>query len=232
MPSQHGVSSRTRQLRHLSALAADRLRTAILAAQCALEAEEQKLNPNHDARGRFTSGAGVGAVSAAEAIALKARRDALVRAQDRVMSDPVLTQSNPTHCNQATIQVLREVGAPVGDLTDAHGQPLTANAMADALATSMDYREVSPARATALADNGTPVIASWKNPGSNPKDTHGHVATVRPTVVARDKVHANAEPLLANVGGRFSGVRHQSGAIAPSRSGRVLYYAPVLRPAL
>ena len=146
------------------------------------------------------------------------------------MTDPVLTRSNPTHCNQATVQVLREVGAPVGDLTDAHGQPLTANAMADALARSKDYRVVSAEEATALANNGNPVIASWKNPGGNPNDTHGHVATVRPTDVPGDKLRAGSGPLLANVGGSLSGVRPKTGAIDRHRPGTVLFYAPLLRP--
>ena len=230
MPSEHLVSPRTRQLRHLSALAAHRFRTAILAAERALEAEEQKVNPNHDELGRFTTGAGGSAAGAAEAAARQARRDVLVKAQDRVMRDPVLTQSNPTHCNQATVQVLSDVGAPVGDLTDAHGQPLTANAMADALARSKDYRVVSPEAATALANNGNPVIASWRNPGTNPKDTHGHVATVRPTNLPDDKVETGTGPLLANVGGRNSGVRPMSGAFRPDRRGTIKYYAPVLRP--
>lgn len=220
----------TRHLRRLSELAAIRfrLRAAIYAAR--LDAEEQKFNPNHDELGRFTTGAGTTTGTASDAQARQARRDALVRAQNKVMTDPVLTQSNPTHCNQATVQVLQAVGAPVGDLTDAQGHPLTANAMADALATSKDWREVKSTEASVLANNGNPVIASWKNPGGNPNDRHGHIATVRPTDVSGDKVGAGSGPLLANVGGQYSGVRPQSGAIRSDRQSAVKYYVPVLRP--
>ena len=226
MPSQHGVSPRTRQLRHLSALAADRLRTAILAAQCALEAEEQKFNPNHDARGRFTSGVGVGAAGDAER---QARRDRLVAAQDKAMTDPALRRSDPTHCNQATIQVLESVGAPVGDLTDAHGRAMSANAMADALARSKDWVEVTRSDAIRLAGNGNPVVGAWKNSGNMPNDLHGHLGSLRPGGLPGEPQSTSNIPIYANIAGGKTGVRPESQVLGPEKRKSVRYYTPLLR---
>ncbi len=218
------LPARTRHLRRLSDMAAIRfrLRAAVLAAHLERDAEEQKFNPNHDEQGRFASGPGGDAER-------QARRVELAAAQDKAMNNPKFRTSNPTHCNQATLQILEDVGAPVHDLTDAQGRALSANDMADALATSRDYREITSAEATQLANDGHPVLVSWKNPGGDPTDTHGHIATVRPEGISGDQVPPGAKPILANVGGKRTRVMPQSGAIGTSRPGRVRYYTPVLR---
>ena len=232
MPSEHLVSPRTRQLRHLSALAAHRFRTAILAAERALEAEEQKVNPNHDELGRFTTGAGGSAAGAAEAAARQARRDRLVAAQDKAMTDPALRRSDPTHCNQATVQILEAVGAPVQDLTDAQGRALSANAMADALARSKDWIEVTRADAIRLADNGNPVTGAWKNPGNSPNDPHGHLGSLRPGGLPGEPQSTSGNPVYANIAGGKTGVRRESQVLGPEKRKNVRYYTPLLRPKL
>jgi len=154
----------------------------------------------------------------------------LVRAQDAARSNPSFrpqgepdTAGRRTFCNQATCFVANETGAPAGPLVDTTGSPTNANTMAGSLATSGAYREVSPAKAQPLANQGVTVIAAWQNP-----DGSGHVATARPdnTYFAPYELGPDARrngPRINNIGASI-GIVRQSGAFP--RTALVKYYAP------
>jgi hypothetical protein len=90
--------------------------------------------------------------------------------------------------------------------------------MAQNLAVSPAYSEVSPQQAQVLANEGRAVIGAWFNPKG-----HGHVVTVRPEGVAGDKPVGNRGPLLNDIGA-FDRVAPQSAAF---RSGdKIYYYSP------
>ena len=113
----------------------------------------------------------------------------LKAAQDAAMRCPGL-QPTPgaTYCNQATLNVAKDMDASLGPLTDTQGEALSANAIAANLAKpGSGYREVTMAEAQVLANGGNLVIAALAAP------RHGHVATLRPG-------GSGPWPVLANVG--------------------------------
>ncbi|HVA63050.1 MAG TPA: hypothetical protein VNF74_04940 [Terriglobales bacterium] len=120
----------------------------------------------------------------------------LVAAQDAARSN---TEFQARHY-LATAAIAKAVGAPLGPLTDAGGNALTANQAAAHLAAEAgqqgSYREVSPDKAQELANQGTLVIVAWSNPSG-----FGHLATVRAEGISGDQVHAaSREPIINNVG--------------------------------
>jgi RHS repeat-associated protein len=103
----------------------------------------------------------------------------LMSAQDAARENqnlqPNAGGNGTTHCNQATCEIAQAMNAPMGDLTDSHGNAVLANTMASNLAKSNEYKQVSPDEAQRVANEGKLVIAAQPNPHG-----HGHVATVRP----------------------------------------------------
>lgn len=124
----------------------------------------------------------------------------------------------PTYCNDATYAIARQLKAPLGPLGNSMNTPYTANQMAQNLALSTAYKDVTPEQAQQMADQGRLVIGAWHNPGG-----HGHVVTVRPQGVPGDQPAGNTGPLLNDIG-RNDCVARQSGAFEPTD--RVDYYTP------
>ncbi|GBC79237.1 tRNA3(Ser)-specific nuclease WapA [bacterium HR09] len=153
----------------------------------------------------------------------------LVAAQDQARRTFRRDQdTGQTYCNQATLAIAQAVGAPTAPLVDAQGRALRANQMAQSLANSNQYRQVSDREAQALANRGVLVIAAWQNPNST---ASGHVATVRPQGVPGDRPVAGSVmlPLINNIG-RRNEIRALTQAF-PLGPGNppVLFYAPVGR---
>lgn len=134
--------------------------------------------------------AGLTVLAAAQGAGAKQQ---LIQAQDAARQN----QDYQSHHYLATAAIAKAVGAPLPPLTDAKGNALPANDAAAKLAASgSGYREVSPEEAQKLADGGALVIVAWSNP-----DGAGHLATVRPTGVSGDDVHAGSRPpIINNVG--------------------------------
>lgn len=152
---------------------------------------------------------------------------ALVAAQDAARHNPAFAYGGPghSHCNQATCAVAKAMGAPMGPLTDADGNALSANQMAANLAASASnggpYREVSPAEAQLLADEGKLVIGAWQNPNGP-----GHVLTVRPQGVAGDLIHPDSRGVLVNDIGTNDRVSGVNWAFQRPALANVRYYTP------
>lgn len=104
------------------------------------------------------------------------------------------------------------MGAPMGALTNPrNGQPALANQIAANLARhGSGYRQVSPAEAQRLANQGVLVIAVQPHAG------HGHVATVRPG-------GSGNNPLINNIGAHVNVV---PASRAFYRNPPVRYYTP------
>lgn len=97
-------------------------------------------------------------------------------------------RSGKTYCNIYVWDATRAMGAEIPHWVDGNGNPVPAgkgselngNATIGWLekhGTDNGWRTVSAEEAKTMADNGQPVVATWKNPNpSNP----GHVAMVRP----------------------------------------------------
>lgn len=143
----------------------------------------------------------------------------LIQAQDdarkQYAPDP---GKHETFCNDATYCIARKMKAPLGPLGDAQGSPYIANRMAQNLAESTEYRDVSPEEAQKLADEGHLVIGAWHNPAG-----HGHVVTVRPSGVPGDQPIGNSGPLLSDIG-REDRIARQSRAFKAAN--HVFYYTP------
>jgi len=139
----------------------------------------------------------------------------LKAAQDADMRCPAFQPSaGTTHCNQATLNVAADMGAPLGPLTDSDGNALTANEMAANLAKSgSGYREISAAEGQALANKGILVLAALAAGG------HGHIATLRPNP------SGGRWPLLANVGTK-NAVMGLNYAWSKADRDRVKFYTP------
>lgn len=106
----------------------------------------------------------------------------------------------------------------MGPFTGPGGKPAIANQIADNLAKSKEYREVTPAEAQKLANEGKLVVVAWKNPDPH---HHGHVATVRPEKPGGPQ-HAGTGPLINNVGAK-NGIMRASQIF---RHGGEKYYTP------
>jgi hypothetical protein len=128
------------------------------------------------------------------------------------------TREGPTYCNAATFCIVRDMGGSLRPLGDAQGQPYAANQMAQNLATSTDYRDVTPEEAQRLANQGNLVIGAWFNPQG-----HGHVVTVRPDGVTGDEPFGRSGPLLNDIG-ENDWIARQSGAF--KAADKVFYYTP------
>lgn len=98
----------------------------------------------------------------------------LIEAQNeaRRQNGPNL-QKKQTYCNDATFCIARRMGAPPRALGDAHGDPYTADQMAHNLASSTEYRDVTPEQAQQLANQGDLVIGAWFNPQRSWPRSHG-----------------------------------------------------------
>jgi RHS repeat-associated protein len=148
----------------------------------------------------------------------------LITAQDQARANPAFQpkpRTGESHCNQATCSIASQTGSPTGPLQNSHGVPLIANQQIQNLVQSGQYRQVSPAEAQALANQGVPVFAGQPHAG------HGHIATVRPnnTYFAP---YENADPqgsgpMINNIG-RDVGIVPQSGAFY--QNSPVIYIAP------
>lgn len=142
----------------------------------------------------------------------------LIAAQDSARQDPNLQPNTPTpgttHCNQATFDIARAVGAPVGPLSDGHGGPALADTIVDNLKSSDLYKPVSSQAAQSLANQGNLVIAAQPNPVG-----HGHVATVKP-----GPDNQGSDPMMNNIG-RTVGIMPASHAFNPHLQ-PPFYYTP------
>jgi RHS repeat-associated protein len=151
-------------------------------------------------------------------------KTALIKAQDAARNNPKLQRedSGVTHCNAATLAVVKAVGGPTAPLTDTKGNLVNANQQAKQLAGSSQYKEVAPQAAITTANNGGLAIVAWSNPGG-----HGHLATVRPEGVTGDHPVGGKGPLLNDIG-RFDTVHRESQAFPKSsiNNHELHYYVP------
>jgi hypothetical protein len=140
----------------------------------------------------------------------------LVNAQNAAINNPAYQPGvgGSTHCNQATCSVARAMGAPMGALTDAHGNDLRANQIGANLAgANSGYHQVSAAEAQQLANQGILVIVAGP----------GHVSTVRPDNIGESA--PGRGPAIANVG-RDNGVLRLSLVFTKSAMPQVRFYTP------
>lgn len=144
----------------------------------------------------------------------------LVRAQDAALHNPAYQPKERTHCNQATWDVAKSAGAPMGPLTDRDGKALPADIMRANLARpDSGYTEVPAAEAQRLANHGLLVIVTGP----------GHVATVRPDTVGGESIPGTG-PALANVA-RPNHLVRLSRAFKRSAFPEVRFYTPNPRAA-
>jgi hypothetical protein len=157
----------------------------------------------------------------AQAMEAFERRRTLVDAQDDARQNPDYAPGfqGATHCNQATADIARAAGAPMAPFVDEQGNPVLANQMAENLAHSGEYREVSSDDAQRIADDGGFVVGVTGNPGG-----HGHIATVRPEGVEGDAPNGSRGPLMNNIGAT-NGVSHESAVWR--RQDTPTFYTPV-----
>jgi RHS repeat-associated protein len=110
-----------------------------------------------------------------------------------------------TECNLGTHQVIREMGAPpVSGAPANSGREAQANEMYDTLTAQAarpdgEYRQVSPAEAQQLANQGKLVIAAQKNLGTG----SGHVSPVSPGSISPTSIRrfqAGNNPTIGNIG--------------------------------
>lgn len=143
-------------------------------------------------------------------------RQQLEAAQDAAIRCPAFQpRGGVTHCNQATLNVATDVGAPTGPFTDADGNALSANDIVANLAKpGSAYREVTMAEAQALANKGEFVVAALGAKG------HGHVASLRPNPGGTGQW-----PLIANVG-TFNQVKTMNWVFSTTDRGQVKFYTP------
>jgi hypothetical protein len=131
------------------------------------------------------------------------------------------TGESRTFCNLATCLIASETGAPLDAMVDKKGVPLSANKGPENLATSNNYREVTPVEAQQLANQGITVIVAWRNEGGP-----GHLATVRPdnTYFAPYELMGGKSGPVINQVGAFTGIYRESAVFLPGSD--VKYYAP------
>jgi len=84
------------------------------------------------------------------------------------------TASRTTHCNQFAQDALKGIGVPKQNIPSGNANSM--NNFLNKQGAAHGWRQVSPAEAQKMANEGHPVLASWKNN----KGPHGHVAVVRP----------------------------------------------------
>lgn len=127
------------------------------------------------------------------------RLQRLIKAQDTARTNPAFQPSaKTTHCNQATVFVVREVGGPLDPLLDKNGNALLASAQGKQLAASPLYVAVTQEAAQTLANDGNLVLVSWI---SDTAGEPGHIATIRPQGVKGDVPRSNSHgPLVNNIG--------------------------------
>lgn len=143
----------------------------------------------------------------------------LIQAQDEARKQyPPNPATRETYCNDATYCIARRMKAPLRPLGDVQGKPYLANRMAQNLAESTEYRDVSPDEAQKLANQGQFVVGAWHNPTG-----HGHVDTVRPEGVPGDVPVGHSGPLLNDIGAEDH-VARQSKAFKAADP--VHYYTP------
>jgi hypothetical protein len=144
----------------------------------------------------------------------------LLNAQDDARANPAFQpRATATYCNQATLAIAKQFGAPIGPLNDAKGNAVNANAQAENLAKSTQYREVTPEEAQKIANNGGLVIVAFVNPNG-----HGHTATVRPEGVSGDSPPKGGKGPLLNDIGLFDKVQNSNYAF--KKGTEVHYYTP------
>jgi len=123
-------------------------------------------------------------------------RQRLVSVQDRARAIGTFQPSAAaTHCNQATVYILRELGCPLDDLVDHQGNALLADKQAQNLKTSKAWVSIPRDTAQTVGNTCSVVIAAWYNSLG-----HGHIATVRPENVPGDPASNGHGPLLNNIG--------------------------------
>ena len=153
------------------------------------------------------------------------RIKALTDAQNAARNDPANQPTRDakgrltTHCNSATTHTVEATGAPTGPFVGSNGQPLMANQVSKNLATSTDYKEVSPDEAQAYANDGGTAVGAYDNPVPG---HHGHLVTLRPDGVAGDPADSGTGPLWNNVGTNV-GVQNAGSGTAASA---MKYYIP------
>ena len=128
-------------------------------------------------------------------------------------------QTGATYCNAATLCIAEAAHAPTAPLARSNGDVALADAMAQGLAGSPLYRQVSPGEAQTLANEGQLVIGVWYNASG-----HGHAVTVGPVGIPGDAPCGRSGPLLNDIGGSDQ-IARQSGAFPPGAT--VRYYTPV-----
>jgi hypothetical protein len=140
-----------------------------------------------------------------------------VRAQDEARARLEFQPAGDvTHCNQATVFIVRKIGGPLTPLLDGK-DPALANQQYEQLARSTEYRVISADEAQQLADAGELAVGVQKLSG------HGHIATVRPQGVVGDLPPNNGKgPLINNIG-RFVQIANENWAF--SKKSKVIYYA-------
>jgi RHS repeat-associated protein len=149
----------------------------------------------------------------------------LTQAQDNERKDPAVQPvgpPGPTFCNVASCKIAKATNAPLGPLTDKSGTPNQANTDYKTLATSGQYRQVTPEEAQRLANTGVTVFAAQENPGG-----HGHITTVRPDNAYFSPYEiqgGGTGPVINNIGRRVE-VDRASRAF-PNPALPVKYYAP------
>src|SRR5262249_17082786 len=151
----------------------------------------------------------------------KRDKQRLINAQDAARMNPKFqNKGGITHCNQATCAVVQAVGGPMGPLTDKKGNPVLANQQARNLATSNEYKEVTPEEAQQIANDGGLVIAAYENPNGG----SGRLTTVRPEGVPGDSPPKGGKGPLLNDIGANTRVANQNYAFGKGKT--VRYYTP------
>jgi hypothetical protein len=143
---------------------------------------------------------------------------ALVKAQDKAISNPDFGPGvgGSTHCNQATCEVAKELGAPMTPFTNSDGTSAKSTQINENLAKpGSGYKPVSEAQAVKLAREGKLVIVA----------APGHVATVRPDNIPGQTRPPGSGPVIANVG-RTNGILSLNYVFKPNERKKVQYYTP------
>jgi len=144
--------------------------------------------------------------------------DDLIKAQNTAISNPDYGPGvgGTTHCNQATCDVAKEMGAPMTPFLDAGGKDLSSTQIGKNLAKpDSGYRPVTAEEAQRLADQGKLVVVTGP----------GHVATVRPDNVPGQTLPPGSGPVIANVGSTNGTLRLNYVFKSDDRK-KVQYYTP------